>query len=132
MANSFEDFYVNGGTQILMDTVSDVTDNMYFFSTSSETQGPIVLRNGAFSGSTSIEPHQRWATGVLVENITVSPPVSSTDTAGQINLWDRGDYGTGQGWAVGWGVVWNSTASAFTMQPPPDSQNWCIGAAARS
>jgi hypothetical protein len=43
-----------------------------------------------------------------------------------------GDYGTGQGWAVGWGVVWNSTASAFTMQQPPGSQNWCIGAAARS
>ncbi len=124
----FEDFYVNGGTQILMDTASDVTDNMYFFSTSSETQGPIVLRNGTFAGNTNIEPHQRWATGVLVEDTTVSA-ISASDTAGQINFWDRGDYGTGQGWAVGWGVVWNSTASAFTMQQPPGSQNWCIGCA---
>lgn len=122
----FEDFYVNGATQVLMDSVSDITDNMYFFSTSSETQGPIVLRNGSFAGDTNIEPHQRWATGVLVENTTISA-VSSSDSAGQINFWDRGDYGSGQGWAVGWGVVWNSTSSGFTIQQPPGSQNWCIG-----
>jgi hypothetical protein len=109
-----------------MDTISDVTDNMYFFSTSSETEGPIVLRNGTFVGNTNIEPHQRWATGVLVEDTTISA-INSSDSAGQINFWDRGDYGTGQGWAVGWGVVWNSTASAFTLQQPPGAQNWCIG-----
>jgi hypothetical protein len=121
----FEDYYINGATQVLMDTVSDTTDNMYFFSTSSETQGPMVLRNSTFTGNTGIEPHQRWATGLLVENTTIAALPS--DTAGQINLWDRGDYGTGQGWAIGWGVAWNTTASSFTIQQPPGSQNWCIG-----
>ncbi len=121
----FMEFYIAGGTQVLMDTVSDVADNMFFFSTSSETQGPNVLRNGTFQGDLAIEPHQRWATGLLVEDTTISAIDGSTQ--GDINLWDRGDYGTGHGWAIGWGVVWNSTANAFLIQQPPGSENWCIG-----
>ena len=121
----FEEFYIVRGTQVLMDTVSDIADNMFFFSTSSETQGPNVLRNGTFQGDTSIEPHQRWATGLLVEDTTVAAIPGSTQ--GNINLLDRGDYGTGQGWAIGWGVVWNSNANQFTIQQPPGSENWCIG-----
>jgi len=121
----FEEFYVSRGTQVLMDTVSDIADNMFFFSTSSETQGPNVLRNGRFQGNISIEPHQRWATGLLVENTTITAIPGSQQ--GHINFWDRGDYGTGQGWAIGWGVVWNSTANGFIIQRPPGSENWCIG-----
>ncbi len=121
----FMEFYIAGGTQVLMDTVSDVADNMFFFSTSSETQGPNVLRNGAFEGNLGVEPHQRWATGLLVENTTITGIDGSTP--GYINLWDRGDYGTGHGWAIGWGVVWNATANQFTIQQPPGSENWCIG-----
>jgi len=121
----FEEFFVQGGTQVLMDTVSDVADDTFFFATSSATQGPNVLRNGRFQGNSSIEPHQRWATGLLIENTTVTSIPGSTK--GNINLWDRGDYGTGQGWAIGWGVVWNSSANQFTIQQPPGSENWCIG-----
>jgi hypothetical protein len=121
----FEEFYIVRATQVLMDTVSDVADNMFFFSTSSATQGPNVLRNGTFEGDTSIEPHQRWATGLLVENTSVTAIPGSTQ--GNINLLDRGNDGTGQGWAIGWGVVWNSSANEFTIQQPPGSENWCIG-----
>lgn len=121
----FEEFYLAGATQVLMDTVSDVADNMFFFSTSSATQGPNVLRNGVFQGNTSVEPHQRWATGLLVENTAVTAIPGSTQ--GNINLLDRGNHGSGQGWAIGWGVVWNSSANQFTIQQPPGSENWCIG-----
>jgi hypothetical protein len=121
----FEEFFIQGGTQVLMDTVSDIADDTFFFATSSATQGPNVLRNAKFEGNSSIEPHQRWATGLLIENTKISAIPGSTQ--GSINLWDRGDYGTGQGWAIGWGVVWNSTASQFTIQQPPGSENWCIG-----
>jgi hypothetical protein len=121
----FMEFYIAGGTQVLMDTIGDVADNMFFFSTSSETQGPNVMRNGVFQGNLGVEPHQRWATGLLVENATITAIPGSSQ--GYINLWDRGDYGTGHGWAIGWGVVWNSTASQFTIQQPPGSENWCIG-----
>ncbi len=49
----FEEFYISGATQVLMDTVSDAANNMIFFSTSSATQGPNVLRNGSFVGKES-------------------------------------------------------------------------------
>jgi hypothetical protein len=121
----FEEFYVDRATEVLMDTVSDVADDTVFFSTSSATQGPNVLRNGTFQGDSYVEPHQRWATGLLVENTTVAAIPGSTQ--GNIDLLDRGNDGTGQGWAIGWGVVWNSSANQFTIQQPPGSENWCIG-----
>jgi hypothetical protein len=121
----FEEFYISGATQVLMDTVSDVADNMIFFSTSSTTQGPNVLRNGIFWGNGIVQPHQRWATGLLIEDTTVS--AVSGSTPGDIDLLDRGSDGSGQGWAIGWGVIWNASASEFTIQQPPGSENWCIG-----
>jgi len=127
----FMEFYIQSATQVLMDTVSDTTNNMFFFSTSSTTQGPNVLRNGSFFGDTTIEPHQRWATGLLVENSTIAA-IGSGGTGG-INFYSRGDYGSGHGWTIGWGVAWNTmvgtTANPATdiFQQPPGSQNWCIG-----
>jgi hypothetical protein len=121
----FEEFFLQSATQVLVDTVTDVADDTFFFATSSATQGPNVLRNGSFKGNSSIEPHQRWATGLLIENTKVTAIPGSTQ--GNVNLWDRGDYGTGQGWAIGWGVVWNSSANEFLIQQPPGSENWCIG-----
>ena len=116
----FEDFYVNSSTQVLFDTVSDIANNIVYFGTSSNTQGPNVIRNATFQGNGLVEPHQRWATGLLVENTTVS-------SGGVIDLIDRGSDGSGQGWAIGWGVIWNASANTFTIQQPPGSQNWCIG-----
>ncbi len=121
----FEEFFLQSATEVLVDTVSDVADDTFFFATSSATQGPNVLRNAKFEGNSSIEPHQRWATGLLIENTKITAIPHSTQ--GNVNLWDRGDYGTGQGWAIGWGVVWNSTANEFLIQQPPGSENWCIG-----
>jgi hypothetical protein len=121
----FEEFYINtGATEILMDTLSDVADDTYFFATSSTTQGPNVLRNGSFTGNYGVEPHQRWATGLLVENTTIS---SSSGGQGGMVLINRGSFGTGQGWAIGWGVVWNSSGGTNIIQQPPGSMNWCIG-----
>jgi hypothetical protein len=121
----FEEFFLQSATQVLVDTVSDTADDTFFFATSSATQGPNVLRNATFKGNSSIEPHQRWATGLLIENTKVTAIPGSAQ--GNVNLWDRGDYGTGQGWAIGWGVVWNSSAHEFLIQQPPGSENWCIG-----
>ncbi len=123
-SDEFEDFYIASATQILMDTVSDSDDNMYFFATSSETQGPNVLRNATFIGDLTIEPHQRWATGLLVESTTITKGLS---TQGGVNFRNRGDYGTGHGWTIGWGVVWNTSGGTLVIQQPPGSNNWCIG-----
>jgi hypothetical protein len=35
--------------------------------------------------------------------------------------------GSGHGWTVGWGVVWNSKAASFVIQNPPGAANWSIG-----
>jgi len=35
--------------------------------------------------------------------------------------------GSGHGWTMGWGVVWNSTAKTFIIQNPPGAINWSIG-----
>jgi hypothetical protein len=121
----FEDYFINQATQVVMDTVTDATNSMIYFATRGETEGPFVLRNANFSGNGDVDPHQRWASGLLIENTTVS--ALDGGTAGEINLWDRGNYGTGQGWTMGDGVVWNSTAGSFIIQQPPGSQNWCIG-----
>ncbi len=40
---------------------------------------------------------------------------------------NRGAMGSGHGWTMGWGVVWNSTAKSFVVQMPPGSANWAIG-----
>jgi len=120
----FEEYVISGGTQVLMDSVSAVVDNQFFFTTASATQGPNVLRNAQFVGNESIEPHQRWATGLLVENTSVT---RGGAPAGGINFINRGNEGTGHGWTIGWGVVWNSSAAGLTLQRPPGAQNWCIG-----
>jgi hypothetical protein len=122
----FMEFYISGATQVLMEDLTDIADHTLFFSTSEETQGPNVLRNGFFLGDDRIEPHQRWATGLLIENTVITHHSASTNK-NTINLCNRGAYGTFHGWAVGWGVVWNSCADQFIIQMPPGSQNWCIG-----
>jgi hypothetical protein len=35
--------------------------------------------------------------------------------------------GTGHGWTIGWGVVWNSTASNFIIQQAPGTITWAMG-----
>jgi hypothetical protein len=51
----------------------------------------------------------------------VSAPGTSID---YIN---RGVYGTGHGWTMGFGVVWNAVASTLILEQPPGSTNWAIG-----
>ena len=40
---------------------------------------------------------------------------------------NRGEYGSGHGWAIGWAVAWNSDAQSLLNQRPPGSANWMIG-----
>jgi len=35
--------------------------------------------------------------------------------------------GSGHGWTMGWGVIWNCTAKDFILQNPPGAVNWMIG-----
>lgn len=113
-----EDFWT-GGTQTLVNRCSSTGDNVFYFSTGARMMGPVVVLNCVFHGNGHIQPHMRWATGLLVDNCQV--PESGID------LMNRGIMGSGHGWTVGWSVAWNCVAKSYVIQQPPGSMNWAIG-----
>ena len=104
---------------MLFDRCTVSGSGLFYFSTGAKAVGPVVLLNCAFDGNGAIQPHQRWATGLLVDNCKVP--------TGNIELMNRGYLGSGHGWTIGWSVVWNSSAKSFLIQRPPGSMNWAIG-----
>jgi hypothetical protein len=107
------------GTQTLVMRSSSHGDKIFFAATQARIQGPNVLLDCDFTGNQAVEPHQRWSTGFLVDNVHVH--------GGGIHLINRGEMGSGHGWAIGWSVIWNSTADELVAQLPPGSVNWVIG-----
>ena len=107
------------GAQILFNRCSITGDNVFFLATGAKVSGPVVLLNCVFNGNGWIQPHQRWATGLLVDNCQVP--------AGGIDFMNRGAMGSGHGWAIGWAVAWNSIAKSYINQMPPGAANWVIG-----
>jgi len=111
---------LNGsGQQILFNKCTIKGDNLFFFGTGAKVTGPVVLLNCIFRGNGWIQPHQRWATGLLVDNCEVPD--------GGIDFMNRGIMGSGHGWTIGWAVAWNSSAKSFLNQQPPGAANWVIG-----
>jgi hypothetical protein len=112
------DFAING-TQVLVDRATGTGNSVFYFATGPRQQGPVVILNSVFHGDGNLEPHQRWSTGLLVDNCSVPE--------GGIHLVNRGNMGSGHGWATGWGVVWNSTASDLVIQQAPGTITWAMG-----
>ena len=112
------DFACNG-SQILFDRCTGSGDSTFYIVTQAGQQGPVVALNCRFLGNGAIEPHQRWSTGLLIDNCDVA--------GGGIDLMNRGEMGSGHGWPIGWSVVWNSSAQRLGMNQPPGSYIWSIG-----
>jgi hypothetical protein len=111
---------LNGsGAQLLFNQCTITGDNLFYFATGAKVSGPVVLLNCTFRGKGWIQPHQRWATGLLVDNCQVPD--------GGIDFMNRGAMGSGHGWAIGWAVAWNCNAQSYLNQLPPGSANWVIG-----
>ncbi|MGI9177837.1 MAG: autotransporter-associated beta strand repeat-containing protein [Pirellulales bacterium] len=106
--------------QLVLVTNSTASDGRHDFVNGSNTAGPSVFVSGtAVLAHADSGPHHRWSSGILFDNITVSGDA--------INIRDRGNMGTGHGWAGANSVVWNSKADSFILQNPPTAQNWLIG-----
>jgi hypothetical protein len=112
------EFAPNGG-QVLIDRCKVIADNVWFLATGGKQSGPIVILNCEFIGNQRAESHQRWTTGLLYDNVRAEN--------GGIDLRNRGSMGSGHGWSMGWGVVWNCVAKDFIVQNPPGVCNWMIG-----
>jgi hypothetical protein len=95
------------------------------FVTGSRDSGPIAFVRGTTERALGpTETHQRWASGVLFDNITMKD-------GGGIQVINRGAAGTGHGWSGANGVIWNSTAPYIRVQnPPTPEQNFAIGCTA--
>ncbi len=64
-------------------------------------------------------PHHRWATGTLFDNVRVG--------GNAINIRNRGNLGSGHGWAGANMVLWNCSADSIICERPLTAQNWAIG-----
>ena len=107
------------GSQVLFHRCSATGDNLFYFVTGARVTGPNVLLNCSFHGNGHIQPHMRWATGLLIDGCEVRE--------GGIDLMNRGEMGSGHGWTIGWAVAWNCLARSYIIQQPPGSMNWTIG-----
>ena len=115
-------YNVNG--QLAIVTGSTAAEGRHDFVTGSNVTGPSVFVDGvATVAKNDVGPHHRWASGILFDNIDVS--------GSAINVRDRGNMGTGHGWAGANTVIWNSAADSFIVQNPPTAQNWLIGSEGR-
>lgn len=63
-------------------------------------------------------PHHRWATGTLYDNVRDNK---------QIHVQNRGDSGTGQGWAGAQQVLWNCQSGSLICEAPKGAMNFAIG-----
>jgi hypothetical protein len=111
--------FETSGTQNLFLRCSTVGTQAFPFATLSETSGPNVVLQLNAKGKDKIQPHMRWATGLLVDSTEIP--------MGSIDFINRGTAGSGHGWAIGWAVAWNSNAGSLNIQQPPGAQNWAIG-----
>lgn len=86
--------------------------------------GPNVFFNSRSEQSYNIsEPHQRYAAGVLYDNISVEGQDSAIFTV------NRGNSGSGHGWSGAQVVAWNTRSVITAMMNPPGGgeQNFMIG-----
>lgn len=96
------------------------TEGRHDYVTGSQVCGPNVFYNCTASQTYSdIGPHHRWASGTLYDNII---------TDGSINVQDRGQMGSGHGWAGVTQVLWNCRVGKAAVQNPWTSgKNYSIG-----
>ena len=96
------------------------SEGRHDYVTGARTLGPNVFSlSVAERVHADIGPHHRWAVGTLYDQI---------ETDGEINVQDRGNWGSGHGWAGITQVLWNCKVEHATVQRPwASGQNFAIG-----
>lgn len=113
-------FFISGQLNLVKNC--SAAEGRHDFVLNRNVPGPNVFFNchskGAHSGS---EPHHRMAFGALYDNVEVTGP------AAYIGVFNRGDSGTGHGWAGAQIVLWNASSPLLIAQSPPIYQNFIFG-----
>ena len=116
--------------QVLMQNCLATNGRHSFMSNGTSWTSGCVFYNvqvkNAFAPS---EPHRRWSMGILYDNfkqINGQLPGYSSELLG---FYNRGDMGTGHGWAAAHCVAWNCNMAGgdLLIQKPPTAQNYAIG-----
>jgi len=110
-------FYLEGSQALFLRCYA--RHGRHDFITSSRVTGPSAfVYSVAEQTHSDIGPHHRWATGILYDNVK----------GDEINIQDRGNFGSGHGWVGAQQVLWNTQAGKRTaVQSPPTGINWSIG-----
>jgi hypothetical protein len=111
------------GTQILLNKCAVRGEGVWPVVTQATVTGPNVILEFT-SDARGVAPHQRWATGLLVDRSRFD---NATAQHQGIAFSNRKTAGSGHGWDIGWAVAWNVTTPFFLIQNPPGAINWCIG-----
>lgn len=112
------------GSQILLNRCEVNGEGTWPVVTQATVSGPNVVLNFGGDAHAGVSPHQRWSTGLLVDNANLPNTVQRTPG---IAFSNRKTAGSGHGWDAGWSVAWNVSSPYLFVQQPPGSMNWCIG-----
>ena len=101
-------FNVDGAFNLVKNC--ETTEGRHDYVSGAKTMGPNVFYNCKASKThADIGPHHRWSAGALYDNIV---------TDGEINIQDRGNYGSGHGWVGTTQVIWNCVVKRAAIQTP--------------
>lgn len=111
-------FNNDGQQNLFMNCVAK--DGRHDYVTGARVCGPNVFYNCKASNThADIGPHHRWAMGTLYDNII---------TTGEMNVRDRGNWGSGHGWPGVNQIFWNCTAGTVVVESPwVSGKNYAIG-----
>ena len=116
-------FLVDGGQYVLFKNCYS-QDSRHDYVLQARNCGPnVFLDSVSENGNAACEPHHRWSTGALYDNIYVLGTVRLS----YIQLINRGNYGSGHGWASANSVMWNCLAPALIVGKPQTEQNFAVG-----
>ncbi len=102
-------FSIGGGTlHLFFNCYSE--DGRHDFAGGSRNQGPFAFVECTAVRGEQSEPHHRWGTGFLYDRVT-----TKDGTLAAIN---RGDSGSGHGWAAANSMFWNCDAKSITVFDP--------------
>lgn len=105
------DYSIDESQQVLLKNCKALSENTFCCVTHARTMGPNVIFGMKYLGKrNSIYPHQRWATGLLVDNCE----------GPSLDFVNRKTYGSGHGWCIGHGIVWNCKIKKINIENCPD------------